>query len=270
MRQGRAIVTVLAIGGLLLGTLGLAQGRFGIGPHGTGGPAAAAAAFGQRGAPVGNHAALLQRLPIGTTVTATLFDGDPESGAEAITTLTITIGEASEAAFAQELQAAQEGAAFLRYDIGEATRTIALGDDAGAAALRRGPAAFAFGSGIGVGMHAMHDGDAMTIDFYADDPAAGAEPVQTLRFTQGVDSAPEFAQALHAAAADAAYAVATTGPRSITVDLGEAPARLGRAPFGGQPEAWQHMAESRMAERQSAQRMERMQRDMPGRGGPRR
>jgi hypothetical protein len=270
MRHGTTLLTVVAIGGLLLGTLALAQGRFGMGPLGVGGSGPNAQAFGHRQAPAGNHGALLHRLPIGTTVTLTPFDGDPAADGDALTTLSITIGEDSEAAFARELEQAMEGAAYLRYDIGEATRTIQLRDDVAVPARRHGLGSHAFGTGFGVAMHAMDDGDTLSVSFYGDDPAEGGAPLQTMTFTYGVDSAIGFGQELHDAAAQAAYAVLTTSPRSLTVDLSEAPARLGRSPFGGQPQAGMAGAATRMAERQGAQRMERMQHVTPPRGGPRR
>jgi hypothetical protein len=270
MRHGTTLLTVLAIGGLLLGTLALAQGRFGMGPLGVGGSGPNAQAFGHRHATTGNHGALLQRLPIGTTATLTTFDGDPEADGEALTTLSITIGEDSEVAFARELDEAMQDAAFLRYDIGEATRTMELGDDIAALARRHGLGSHAFGAGIGVAMHAMDDGDTLSVSFYGEDPAQGGAPLQTLTFTFGVDSAIGFGQELHDAAAEAAYAVLTTSPRSLTVDLSEAPTRLGGAHFGGRPQAWTEGAATRMVERQSAQRMERMQHVTPPRGGPRR
>ena len=270
MPHGKTLLTGLAIGGLLLGTLALAQGRFGVGPLGVGGSGPNAQAFGHRNAPAGNHGALLHRLPIGTTVTLTPFDGDPAADGDALTTLSITIGEDSEAAFARELEGAMQGAAYLRYDIGEAVRTIELGEEVAALARRHGLGSHAFGAGIGVSMHAMDEGDTLSVSFYDAHPAEGGAPLQTLTFTYGVDSAIGFGQELHDAASEADYAVVTTSPRSLTVDLSEAPARLGGAPFGGQPQAWQDDAAPRMAERQSAQRMERMQNVTPPRGGPRR
>jgi hypothetical protein len=265
MRHGRTLVASLAIAALLFGTSALGQGRFAAGPIGGGRPGPHAAAFGRPLSPVGHPAALLTRLPIGTSATFTTFDGDPADDATLLQTLSITIGETSEAAFGRELAAALEDGAFLRIDIGESERTLEI--DEGTAFGPRGRGAL--GTGLGAGLHALGDGDTVHVSFYADDPETLDTATETLTFTHGVDSVVGFTRDLHAAAANARYAVVVTSPRTLTFDLSAGPGRFGEAGPGARSGARHDDGAPRMAQRRSLQHDD-VQRADPPRTGPRR
>lgn len=218
MRHLRTTITSILIGTLVLGGFGLAQA------HARGGmtpwmraPAAATALLGARVATLPQ----LARLPVGTTVEFAFHDGDPTAGASAITTLTITVGVDSEAAFGTSFAAARDEAAaweeaFLVVTVGEQTRTVVLPDDDAEPAIR--------------GLHrdagwpptamGMSDGDSIVVTLYAGEPDAGGTVIETLSFVYGVDSEIGFRSALQAAAGDADAAVVVTSPRSVTLDLG--------------------------------------------------
>jgi hypothetical protein len=265
MRHGRTLVISLGVAALLVGTSALGQGRFAAGALGRGGPGPHAAAFGRPLSPVGHPAALLTRLPIGTSATFTTFDGDPAADAALLQTLSITIGETSEAAFGRELAAALVDGAFLRIDIGETERTLEFDEDTAFAPRGHG----AFGTGIGTGMHALGDGDTMHVSFFSDDPETLDTPTETLTFTHGVDSVVGFTRDLHAAAADARFAVIVTSPRTLTFDLNEGSVHRGERGPGARSGTWQDDGAPRMAHRRSLQH-DGGQRADPPRTGPRR
>ena len=226
MSGAKRVATVLVTGVLLVGVVAGAQGNSGgvqndqsdvqreeVRPFG-----ASHRARGVRGLPVG-------RLALGTTVEATLYDGDPAEGGSELETLSLTYGEDSEAAFAEQLAAARQNASYLQVDVGEQTRTVDLssvdtsGDGRGPLprlSLRRG-----FG-----------EGDSVTATFYDGDPEAGGSEQQTLTFVYGQDSAAGFANLFRDAAQDAAFVTVVTSPQSYALDLS---ARAERAPrgFGG-------------------------------------
>lgn len=183
----------------------------------------------------------LQRLPLGTEVTVETFAADPDGGAEPVATLTLTVGEDSEAAFAEQVAAAREDAAFLRTTLGERTRRIDLADAApfaGRPGVRSGAMSDAMsgatpGATFGaMGVGGLDDGQTVTVAVFAaaDDAAPGA----TLSFTYGVDSAAAFHAQLQDALEGAAAVEVTLPERVRTVDL-SADAAWGPGPFGGRP-----------------------------------
>jgi len=218
----RRALTSALIAGLLLGGIGLARGR--------GGPAGPAGARPDLGAhaPVRGFAGLptLGGLPIGTEVEAAFFDADPASGAAPLTTLAITVGVDSEAAFGAAFAearaaAAEWEAAYLVVATSEIRRTIDLPEDlAGVVPGRPGVAAM-----LRLPLVGLDDGDAVTVELYDGDPAAGGALLETLAFTYGIDSAIGFRAAVEEALEGASSAVVTTSPRSVTVDLKAIPER---------------------------------------------
>ena len=66
----------------------------------------------------------LRGLTLGSTATLTFYDGDPAAGGAVLDTLTFTAGEDSEAAFAEQFEAARAPAAYLQVEVGEQTRTL--------------------------------------------------------------------------------------------------------------------------------------------------
>jgi hypothetical protein len=220
-RTPRRILTSALVTGLLLGGVGLAQGRGG--PHGSSAGMGPAGAHGPAPMALGDGAALplLARLPIGTTLEVAFHDADPASGAEPVTTLAITVGVDSEAAFGEAFAearaaAAEWEAAYLVVTTSEIRRTIDLpeADDA-AGPPRRAGAAIA----LRVLPAGLEEGDTVTVEFYDADPADGGNPLETLSFVHGVDSAIGFHAAVEEVLEGAAVAVVTSSPRSMTVDL---------------------------------------------------
>ena len=205
-RTTRYALTSALIAGLLLGGIGLARGHGGLA-----GPAAVR---------VGSALPMIAGLPIGTAIEAAFYDADPASGAAPVTTLAITVGVDSEAAFADAFSearaaAAEWEAAYLVVATSEIRRTIDLpdGDDAitasrpwGATLLRLAQA------GLG-------EGDTVTVELYDADPEDGGNLLDTLAFAYGIDSAIGFRAAVEEALESAAVAVVTSSPRSVTVDL---------------------------------------------------
>lgn len=179
----------------------------------------------------------LHRLPLGTEVTVETFAADPAEGAEPAATLTLTVGEDSEAAFAEQVAAAREDAAFLRTTLGERTRRVELADDApfaGRPGARFGAMAGATPGGmLGVmGVGGLEDGQTVSVAVFG--AADDAAPSATLSFTYGVDSAAAFHAQLQDALEGAAAVEVTLPARVRTVDL-SADAAWGPGSFGGRP-----------------------------------
>jgi hypothetical protein len=228
MRNGRTVVTSLAIAALLLGAVAVARGRPGPNAYGPPEVAGGGRGFAAAEARLGSLPALLTRLPIGTTVDVGLWAADPAEGGEAISTLSMTVGEDSEAAFAQALAGAAEDASFVVYDIGEVRHTIVLdgvGEGVAGFGWRNAPQGPALA--LGLGLHGLGEGDTLTVEVYGEDPADGGAPIESVVFAYGVDSLAGFQAEVHAALAQGAYAVVTTSPRTVTLDLSEAPVRFG-------------------------------------------
>jgi len=218
----RHTLTSALVAGLLLGGIGLARGR--------GGPAGPAGARPD----LGGHAAvrglavlpMLAGLPIGTSVEVAFFEADPAPGVAPVTTLAITVGTDSEAAFAAAFAEARATAvaweaAFLVVSTGEVRRTIALpGADAAVTPGRLWGA-----SSLHLPLAGLRAGDTITVELYAADPAAGGALLETRVFAYGIDSAIGFRAAVEEALEGAAVAMVTTSPRSVTVDLKAIPER---------------------------------------------
>lgn len=156
--------------------------------------------------------AALQRLPLGTDVTVDVFDADPAEGAQPVATLTATVGETSEVAFAGEVQAAAADAAFVTVGTGPRTARVALDVDA---APRRAPMAGLMRFG------ALEPGQTVQVAFFGGQDDAA--PSTTLTFTYGEDSAAAFQQAVVDAAAEAAVAEVALPAQVRTVDLSATP-----------------------------------------------
>ncbi len=258
-RTPRHVLTPLLVTGLLLGGVGLAQGRGGPAGGPVGGPAAGPvgghAGIGPAGARVpapmglrdGPALPLLARLPIGTTLEVAFFDADPASGAGAVTTLAITVGVDSEAAFGEAFAEARAAAgewetAYLVVTTGEIRRTIDVPETDAADLPRRAGAALA----LRVLPAGLDDGDTVTVELYDADPADGGNLLETLSFAYGVDSAIGFRADVEEALEGAAVAVVTSSPRSMTVDL-----KAAAESFGGWADRLGAAADrmGRMAER---------------------
>jgi hypothetical protein len=172
--------------------------------------------FGHAGAGAGTSG-MLQRLPLGTEVSVALYGADPVEGGEATATLAATVGETSEAAFAQELASAAEDAAFLVVEIGPRVRRVDLSD-----ATARAPLGM-----LGRMGGPLEFGDTIEVALYA--AADDATPSTTLAFTYGEDSEAAFRAELAEAAADAAVAEVTLPAQTRTLDLSA-------RPFAGTPD----------------------------------
>ena len=184
------------------------------GPHGN-----------RRGALGGLRGLPLGRLALGTTVDVTLYDGNPEENGNVLETLSLTYGEDSEAAFAEQLAEARENAQYIQVELGEQTRTVDLSQVED----------FVEGRGLLprelASRRGLEDGDTVTATFYNGNPEEGASEQQTLTFTYGQDSAAGFADNFAEVAQDSSFVTVTTSPQSYTVDL-SARAERGRG-FGG-------------------------------------
>jgi len=221
-RTTRHVLSSFLIAGLLLGGIGLARGR-----GGAAGPAGARPEFAGPVAVRGGPAAqgglalpMLAGLPIGTAVEASFYDADPASGAAPVTTLAITVGVDSEAAFGEALAEARAAAseweaAYLVVSTSEIRRTIDLPEADAAYLPRHAGDAFVLRlvpAGLDVG-------DTVTVELYDADPAAGGNLLTTLSFAYGVDSAIGFRASVEEALEDATVVVVTSSPRSMTFDL---------------------------------------------------
>lgn len=85
-------------------------------------------------------------LEDGGSVTATFYDGDPETNAQELETLTFTYGEDSEAGFAESFSNAAENAAFVSVTTSPRSYTVDLSDEA---ARNGGPRRFGERGGRG-------------------------------------------------------------------------------------------------------------------------
>jgi hypothetical protein len=159
----------------------------------------------------------LRGLELGTTATITFYDGDPAAGGTTLNTLTFNYGEDSEAAFADQFEAARATAAYMKVDLSEQTRTVDLSE---VAADARGDSRPRELGRVG----ALNDGSTVSAAFYDTDPAtAGAVATETLTFTYGTSSEAGFANDFATAAETASFVTITTSPQSYTVNLADAP-----------------------------------------------
>jgi len=163
----------------------------------------------------------MQGLPLGTEITVTTYAEDPTEGAAPLDTLTATVGEVSEVAFAEEIRAAAAEAAYLRIDVGERTQRVELPDTASLdPELPRRAAA-----GRLPGLRTLEQGQTVEVAVYAS--AEDASPQATLSFTYGEDSAAAFRAELNDALDEAAILEVTLPAHERTVDLSALPAGLG-------------------------------------------
>ncbi|UCH24472.1 MAG: hypothetical protein JSV66_10990 [Trueperaceae bacterium] len=221
---------VLVAGGLLIGTVAGAQG-FGNqlrSPQGAGvkgevlahrgpgfGPGAGGRFQGNAGPGRRGFAGPGPHFALGSTLEVVFYDGDPEEGANVLETLTLTVGEDSESAFAQAMREARFGAAFLQMNISEQTRTIDLSAVQPGVGRNR-----TVGLGHSVLGRNLNEGSSVEVTFYDADPESGAaSALESLNFTLGQDSAIGFMNDVRDAASEAAYAVVITSPQTHTVDL---------------------------------------------------
>lgn len=161
-----------------------------------------------------------QQMPLGTVLTVEVFDADPATGAAPIAELTATVGETSEVAFADELEAASSDAAFLRISVSERTRRIDVaGTDTFPGRAAR----------LGVPLHHLEIGESIEIAFYAAD--GDVVPSTTLSFHYGEDSAAAFQSQLAEALEGAAVADVTLPALQRIVNLKATP--FGAAMHGG-------------------------------------
>ena len=258
MNTKTRIITAAAAAALLLGTASAqpSEATTPVGPdgmrasHGMHGPRMPGGGFGGAGGPHGGpgmfgggqagvhgglgmlRGALPFGVPIGTEIQVSFYDSEPAEGVEPTTTVALTVGEDSEAAFRDAIAEAREDAAYMVVEIGEQTRAIDLPDaqvDGGTTPLRGRP-----GMALGVlNRIGLENGDTVTAVFYDGDPEAGANELETLTFTYGEDSAIGFQEDLMEAGETADWVVVTLPSRTHTVDLSERPARDGMRPDAG-------------------------------------
>jgi hypothetical protein len=188
-----AAATLLALAGAAL-----AHGGWGGGPAGLDG----------RGPAAMLTPRAMQALPLGTELTVASFAEDPAEGATPRAILTATVGEVSEVAFAEDVRAAAQDAAFLQVEVGPRTRRVELPEDA---APRRASA------GRLPGIGALELGQTVEVAVFA--AREDAAPRTTLRFAYGEDSAAAFRAELEEALADAAAVEVTLPAQERTVDL---------------------------------------------------
>jgi hypothetical protein len=183
----------------------------GIGPNAMQGPAGSRTAGPARRIPFA-----MQGLPLGTEITITTYAEDPAEGAAPIDTLTATVGEVSEVAFAEEIRAAAAEAAYLQIVVGERTQSVELPDTE---VPRRGaPERLP-------GLRTLEQGQTVEVAVYASADDAG--PQTTLSFTYGEDSAAAFRAELNDALDEAAVLEVTLPAHERTLDLSARPAGLG-------------------------------------------
>jgi hypothetical protein len=155
---------------------------------------------------------ILQGLELGTSLTLTFYDGDPENDATVLNTLTFTYGEDSEVAFLRQLEEAKANAAYLTIDTSEQTRTVDLAnfDESQRQSLR--PRELGF-------IASLNDATKLTTTFYDGDPEAGGKVLTTLTFTYGSSSEAGFVNEFAQAATTAAFVTIMTSPQTQTINL---------------------------------------------------
>ena len=186
----------------------------------------------------------VQRLALGSSVTVSFYDADPAEGAVATSSITHVVGQDSELAFYEELQAARETAAFMTIETSEQTRDIDLStlptDD---------EAHHPRGARAGMFTRGLQDGESVSVEFFTANPEEGGTSIQTLEFVAGVDSERGFSEEVQGALEDAGFVRIVRGAQSRTVDLSQQPERPqfdseGR-PGGMQPMQPRNGAQSR-------------------------
>lgn len=158
------------------------------------------------------------RASIGTEIEVRFYAEVPAEAVEPFTTLALTVGEDSEAAFLEDFAEARRDASYLVVEIGAQTRSIELSDVRGEDAVS--PIRLNAAHAVGLLHHLdLADGDTVTAVLYAGDPEAGGTELQTFTFTYGEDSAIGFRHDLAAAAETADWVAVTLPPQTYTFDL---------------------------------------------------
>jgi hypothetical protein len=155
---------------------------------------------------------ILHGLELGTSLTLTFYDGDPENDATVLTTLNFTYGEDSEVAFLRQLEEAKANAAYLNVDTSEQTRTVDLADFDETERQTLRPRELGF-------IAALNDATKLTTTFFDGDPAASGKVLTTLTFTYGSSSEAGFVNEFARAATTAAFVTITTSPQTQTINL---------------------------------------------------
>jgi hypothetical protein len=159
---------------------------------------------------------LFRGLELGTTLTATFYDGNPEEGGSVLETLNFTYGEDSEVAFQEQFETARATAAFVTIETSEQTRTVDLADFSEEQREDLRPRELAR-------PRMLNDDSTITATFYNGDPEAGGTVTETLTFTYGVSSEAGFLNDFSTAAKTAAFVTITTSPQTRTIDLAAMP-----------------------------------------------
>lgn len=155
---------------------------------------------------------ILHGLELGTSLTLTFYDGDPENDATVLSTLNFTYGEDSEVTFLRQLEEAKANAAYLNIDTSEQTRTVDLADFDETERQTLRPRE------LGV-IASLDDATTLTTTFYDGDPEANGNVLTTLSFTYGSSSEAGFADEFAKAATTAAFVTITTSPQTQTINL---------------------------------------------------
>jgi hypothetical protein len=155
---------------------------------------------------------ILHGLELGTSLTLTFYDGDPENDATVLSTLNFTYGEDSEVAFLRQLEEAKTNAAYLKIDTSEQTRTVDLADFDESQRQTLRPRELGF-------IASLNDATKLTTTFYDGDPAASGKVLTTLTFTYGSSSEAGFVNEFARAATAAAFVTITTSPQTQTINL---------------------------------------------------
>lgn len=181
----------------------------------------------------------LSRFSLGTTVELSFYNGDPENGGTAQTSLSHVVGEDSEVAFREALEAARADATHMIMRVSEQTRTL----DLSAACERSDARGNAEGRGVSTGLgrlsaglNRLNEGSTVNATFYDGDPKAGSNVLQTLSFAYGVDSARGFMDSVATAAEGAAFVTVTTSPQERTLEVANMDAQGFQGRRGAGPE----------------------------------
>ena len=174
----------------------------------------------------------LGRFSIGTTVELSFYNGNPENGGTAQTSLTHVIGKDSEVVFAEAFQTARADATHITMSISEQTRTLDLSAMHESSEVRsskgrnREGRSSSGGLGrLGAGLNRLNEGSTVSATFYDGDPEAGGNVLQSLSFAYGEDSARGFMNEMATAAEDAAFVTVITSPQERTVEVSSLGAR---------------------------------------------